>query len=349
MHSNINTSPKVTIGIPVYNVERYIEKCLLSVLNQTYQNIEVLIIDDCGTDNSLKIISQISSDHPNGNLIRIINMQRNLGVSEARNTIIDHANGKYLYFVDSDDYIEPKTIELMVNQAEQYKADVVYASSIVYNEEKDRYYDCFVFSKFEVISNNDFVNLVCMDHRRHMPTLVWNTLFSMVFIMDNNLRFFGRNSEDFLFFSSYYHRVKKAVIMPDSTYNYVVREGSLMERRREGVIPVQEIRERFLVDEKMTHGCAQVKQRRIYAVHCTKVIKFKFRAVCTALRHRHRFSEMISDTEIQRTMRHPATFLEIMHFDKYRSLNVIFYIVGKIPSHFAVKLYYIMGKAMHWI
>ena len=87
----------VTIGIPVYNVEPYIEKCLLSVLNQTYQHLEVLVVDDCSTDKSLDVVLRLKEQHPNGHWIKVVRQPRNMGVSEARNVVIDLAKGKYLF------------------------------------------------------------------------------------------------------------------------------------------------------------------------------------------------------------------------------------------------------------
>ena len=78
----------VSIGIPVYNVGLYIEKCLLSVLNQTYHNLEILVVDDLGSDNSMDVVKKIVNSHPNGYKIRIIKHPYNKGIGEARNTII---------------------------------------------------------------------------------------------------------------------------------------------------------------------------------------------------------------------------------------------------------------------
>ena len=109
-------NPLITIGIPVYNVESYIEKCLLSVLNQTYQNLEILVVDDLGTDKSMAIVADIQQSHSNGQLIKIVKHSQNKGLGEARNTVIENAQGEFIYFIDSDDYIEPQTIQLMVDQ-----------------------------------------------------------------------------------------------------------------------------------------------------------------------------------------------------------------------------------------
>ena len=97
--------------MPIYNVEKYIERALLSALNQTYQNLEILIVDDLGHDNSMDIVYQLKSTHPRGNCIRIITHKKNLGLGGTRNTAIESAQGKYLYFMDSDDLLEKEALK----------------------------------------------------------------------------------------------------------------------------------------------------------------------------------------------------------------------------------------------
>ena len=113
--------------MPIYNVEQYIERALLSALNQTYQNLEILIVDDLGHDNSMDIVYQLKSTHPRGNCIRIITHKKNLGLGGTRNTAIESSQGKYLYFMDSDDAIVPDCIETLYNIISQEKVDFVAA------------------------------------------------------------------------------------------------------------------------------------------------------------------------------------------------------------------------------
>ena len=93
---------KVSIIIPVYNVDSYIETCLQSVFNQTYQNIEVIIVDDCGTDHSMEIVEKVVSTYKGTFSIKILHHNLNSGLSAARNTGIKNATGEYIYFLDSD-------------------------------------------------------------------------------------------------------------------------------------------------------------------------------------------------------------------------------------------------------
>lgn len=115
------SNPLVSVIIPVYNVDKYLDDCLNSVLGQTYKNVEIIAINDGSTDQSLNILEDYASRHKN---MRIIS-QSNLGQSVARNTGINNSNGKYIYFLDSDDYILPKTLEHLIDKMEKYQLDII--------------------------------------------------------------------------------------------------------------------------------------------------------------------------------------------------------------------------------
>ena len=123
-------SGQVSVIIPVYNCEKYMGKCVDSVLNQSYQNTEIVLIDDGSRDNSWKICNQYAKDYKN---VRVIH-QKNSGVSAARNTGLNNATGEYVMFVDSDDWLSPDTIRVMMNEFEQTELDLV-ASSISFDYE----------------------------------------------------------------------------------------------------------------------------------------------------------------------------------------------------------------------
>ena len=343
-------NPLVSIGIPVYNVEPYIEKCLLSVVNQSYPNLEILVVDDCGNDHSMQIVNIIKLSHVNGKNIRIIKHPHNKGIGEARNTIIKECKGKYVYFIDSDDYIEPNTIELLCAQSEKNETDVTIASHRKVTWETGEELPTYQYSSFQYIHGRDaFANYVCADLRWHIAIVVWNVLFLADFLKRNNLLFAGRKDEDALFLSDYYSEVSSAVIMPDITYNYVARPDSIMGYMSRKKIPIREIRERFNTDSLMTERCARLRDRSFYDVHCARVMKHKFRAACVALRHRKRFTEPLSDREIWEELRHPAAFCEIMSFRRYKLFHLFFFIIGKLPPVLSIRAAYVVGKLIRWI
>lgn len=119
---------QVTIAIPVYNVEKYIKKALLSALNQTFDSIEFLLIDDRGSDNSMAIAMDVAKNHQRGKDVRVIDHGVNIGLGGVRNTAIENAKGEYLYFLDSDDDITPDCISILYNRMIEYPVDFIAAS-----------------------------------------------------------------------------------------------------------------------------------------------------------------------------------------------------------------------------
>ena len=345
-----NESPLVTIGIPVYNVELYIERCLLSVLNQTYQNLEILVIDDLGADNSMQIVEDLRQSHPKGGLLRIIHHSQNSGIGEARNTIISQAIGKYLFFIDSDDYIELNTIDILIKEAEAHHTDCVFSSCRRVDYKTNEELPTFTYSsRLEFFGKDVFANYVCQDLRWHVGINVWNILFKLDFLRKGNFCFAARKDEDAVFLADFYSEIERAIILPNVTYNYVSRPGSIMGNMVRNHIPTKEIRERFKADTIMTDHCARLRGRSFYAVHCARVMKHKFRAVCVAIRHRHHFTEPLPNYEIRNELKHPATFNEIVKFDRYLYFHLFFYTLSKLPSFIIVKISYVIGKILKWI
>ena len=119
---------KVTLSMPIYNVAPYVERALLSALNQTFESIEFLLVDDRGTDNSMDIVRRIIKDHPRGKDVRIIEHPHNIGLGATRNTAIDNAQGEYLFFMDSDDEITPDCIQVLYDKMMEEKVDFVVGS-----------------------------------------------------------------------------------------------------------------------------------------------------------------------------------------------------------------------------
>ena len=118
----------VTIGIPIYNSVSCIRTSLMSALAQSYLSIEFILVDDCCNDGTFDVIDYIISSHHRHDDIRIISHSQKLGASASRNQIIDEARGEFLYFMDSDDTIAKNTIELLMQNARKYDAEIVFGS-----------------------------------------------------------------------------------------------------------------------------------------------------------------------------------------------------------------------------
>lgn len=117
----MNNNPLISVIIPVYNTEKYLEACLNSIVNQTYRNLEIILIDDGSTDNSPNICDKFAETDSR---IKVIH-KKNEGVSKARNTGLLYATGDYFHFPDSDDYLEPDTYDYLLNLIDEHKCDAV--------------------------------------------------------------------------------------------------------------------------------------------------------------------------------------------------------------------------------
>ena len=153
----------VSIIVPVYNVENFIEKCATTLFEQDYENIEYVFVNDCTPDGSIRVLKEIIEKYPNRkNSIKIINKEKNEGLTQARKTGLENSNGEYIMHIDSDDWVELDMASSLVKEALNTSSDIViYDYYIVYMNKKilktNRFY------KIKNINNIDqyFVNLLC--------------------------------------------------------------------------------------------------------------------------------------------------------------------------------------------
>ena len=123
-------NPEISIVVPLYNAEKYIETCIVSILNQTFENFELIVVDDCSTDKSLEIVRNYQDPR-----IKIIHQFKNSGESSSRNLGLANARGKYVYFMDNDDAILEDNLENFYRAAEESNADVVHMNSWINTDE----------------------------------------------------------------------------------------------------------------------------------------------------------------------------------------------------------------------
>ena len=150
----------VSVVVPVYNVEKYLDKCVLSLLNQDYSNLEIILVDDGSTDNSGKVCDSYSNKNKQ---IRTIH-QKNIGLSGARNTGTSYANGEYIAYIDSDDWVSSDYISHQVELAQKHNADIVAVKQLsVWTEEEP---DQSKTQEFvEVFSSSDAVEEMCYGYK----------------------------------------------------------------------------------------------------------------------------------------------------------------------------------------
>jgi glycosyltransferase involved in cell wall biosynthesis len=212
-----NSTPnyKISIVVPVYNVEKYLSRCIDSLLNQTYRNLEVILINDGSLDNSGKICDEYESSD---NRVVVIH-QKNKGLSGARNTGLKNATGDFLGFVDSDDWVDLDMYETMLDYLLNYEVDIVecniYRTTSI-NNDKPKAIDFLIENKLQalkrIIKNQHFS--VC--RRLYSRSLIKNRFF-----VEN------KNSEDVYFTLDVFDFVNTCLFLSKSFYNYYVADDSI--------------------------------------------------------------------------------------------------------------------------
>ncbi len=236
----------ITVMVPVYNVEAYLEKCIESIRNQTYTRLEILLIDDGSTDSCPAICDAAAGKDAR---IRVVH-QKNKGRSGARNTALQEATGEYLLFVDGDDWIDRDCVEMLYKEASDYKAQLVvgrYRAVYADRQEDQSTGERLVLTggeplEFYVRGRNDYqnVNSVCV--KLYEKELVSDIRFEE-----------GRYYEDILFVTQVYAKCRKCVYLDRAFYNYNIATPSSItfagvnELTFRDEIPAFYEKERFLV------------------------------------------------------------------------------------------------------
>lgn len=214
-------SDLVSILVAVYNTEGYLERCISSILQQTYQNIEIILIDDGSTDKSPCICDNYALID---NRIRVIH-QDNGGSASARNTGILNATGSYICFIDSDDYIEATYVERMYNVISQHNVDVVVCS---YYKEFSNHTSSIM--GFPTTGALDRETALCAIYSYNgFGAYIWNKMFKTQIIREYHIMFDVelRMSQDLLWTTQYFLIIDKIIYINDPLYHYMYNDGSI--------------------------------------------------------------------------------------------------------------------------
>ncbi len=209
----------ISVIVPVYNIKEYLERCVRSIMNQTYQNLEILLVDDGSTDGSGKLCEKLAKEDTR---IRVFHKE-NGGSSSARNLGIREARGEYLGFIDSDDYIEPDMYELLADGIVRYGLEMAQISRDEVDEEGNRMPDVCIPPKEEwLITPQEMMNELLM-HRgdaSFCTRLTKKTLFDGLAFPE------GKLNEDFYLLTHMLHKIDKLVVFPKQCYHVFYRIGS---------------------------------------------------------------------------------------------------------------------------
>ncbi len=304
--------PKISIIMPVYKAQSFLERSVSSIQNQTLKEIEIILVDDGSPDESGKICDSFKEKD---NRIKVIHKQ-NEGAGMARNSALEIAEGEYIGFVDSDDYVDLKMYEVLYGKAKLYDADIVlsgvcFVGGNMYSKEneviKKNYFD-----KDTLFDGKDGVKKLCLGVAGALPrdsddsrfgASVWKNIYRADVIKENNLRFLSEReflSEDVLFTLDYLSYAKKGVGINGAFYHYVRNDFSVSKAYNEKhfercLVFLNEVEKRLcLISEpeeykiylqRLTQGYARIlsSQEIVHADNCKmhyKELKSRLDKIC---------------------------------------------------------------------
>ena len=327
----------ISVIIPVYNVEKYLRKCLESVINQTYKDIEIVCVNDGSTDGSLAILNEYAQKDDR---IKVIN-KNNGGLSSARNSGLDSANGEYCYFVDSDDWIELNTLEKLVNIIEKNDVETVVHSIVNIPENNlcigmsnsvQRWFD-------KKIKPNGVYNIP-IEINKDIPSIAWNKLYKMNIINKYHCRFpEGLINEDELFLWTYMIHCKKYYFLNEVLYNYFRRTDSIMGTRDNS----PKILDILDIQEKIYEAVKRYKNIEDYQDYLTTNYVKVVKSLYNRMPRKYRKAAYKKIKEYYENTNHDKRILKLYKDYKYKNLKQFIQGIFSVTNEDHHKIVRILG------
>ena len=221
-----NEKVKISVIVPIYNVEKYLKKCLDSIINQTFKEFEIILVDDGSTDNSEMICKEYRRKDS-----RIVYLKKNNGgLSDARNYGLDYANGEYVAFIDSDDYLEKNFLEFLYRAIRTSKSEVAVCGFVIEYEDEKNLQDVSLHEDNVTITGKDLLHRVMKYKDGYSYVVAWNKLYKRELF--DNIKFAkGKVYEDEWINYPLFWNVDKVYLLDKKLYHYVQRTGSIKNSR----------------------------------------------------------------------------------------------------------------------
>ena len=206
---------KISLIIPIFRVEAYIERCVRSLMEQTLRDVQFIFVDDASPDNSIEVLKQVLTEYPHRReQTCILHHDKNRGLPATRNTGLDAATGEFIFHCDSDDFLESNALESMYDKAIEANADIVYSDWFLTFPQRERYMRCPAYS-----TTDDALRGLLHGTMKYN---VWNKLVRRTLYSDNNIRFpeghgMGEDMTMILLFA----KARSVAYLPNGTYHYV--------------------------------------------------------------------------------------------------------------------------------
>lgn len=223
------TMAEISVVVPVYNVEKYLTRCIQSVMDQSYQGpIECVVVDDCGTDDSMRVLDKMLNDYHGPIDFKVIHHNQNKGLSAARNTGLDISKGEYVYFLDSDDAMDKDCLLLMVAEVEKHPGiEMVMGAHEIIREGTDEVRLARKDARY--VEDNRWIRYHFFKKEDTLRVVAWNKLIKKSFLLSNGLRFKeGIIHEDEHFSFYCYRKLVRLSVLKDVTYRHYLTPNSIM-------------------------------------------------------------------------------------------------------------------------
>lgn len=323
---------EVTIAIPVYNVEKYISKTIESILSQTFTSIEILIIDDKGTDNSIQIIQKFIKGHSRGNNIRIIDNKTNHGINYSRNVAIQEARGKYLFFLDADDRISPECIEILHKYIVKENVEIVIGSYLKVDSEGNILYKN-EYPKIISHKKDELATLRYGKFHKILQTYTWNIMYNLDSLRNHDILFKEYTiGEDIIFWYDLYPLISSFAIIPDITYFYTIRSNSLSNFNKRKKIPLAEVKNQISVCKYENHNLKRYINKPFYNNMCINIMRYCLYCSLYIYKKKNNIYPPILNKNIFNELLYfPITLNEIIKNKNIKAEMVFFYMLTKSP------------------
>lgn len=326
--------PIISVIVPVYNVEKYLAKCLDTILAQTFSNIEIICVNDGSTDNSRKILAQYAQKDSR---VKIVD-KKNGGLSSARNAGMKVATGEFYSFIDSDDWIEETMLEKLYNSMVSLNTDISICAVHQYDETNQRiddsnpYYTLGYFDEsfdnkaFSYVDTKPFLLDVCV--------MAWNKLYRKSFIDECNAEFpEGLIFEDGPFFFSIFFKTQRVSIVRDFLYYYRInRSGSIIQKAGKKFLNVIDVVELMYNKVKEIPDFEDVK----YTFFRKKVEDFIYRFENLNPKYRNAFAKKLKQSSLTNEELFPPSMVKgsfgynYFLFKNLKTGSVFFYDLQKL-------------------
>ena len=335
---------EVTIGIPLFSSLDYIRQTMESALAQTFEPIEFLVVDDGGNDGSIAVIKELQQTHPRGGHIHIVTNPKNMGAGYSRNRILDEAKGEYLYFMDSDDTIEPNTIQLLYDAIVKNQAEVAYGSYEIVDLSAPHRRE--VYQKDDVcLSGDGQLAEYALSHVCRFHVSACNCLMDLEFLRQSGVRFINTNYwEDMAFTYELVPKVTRAVLLSCVTYHYLRHSGSLSHYQAREQLHKEEVLANASTLNYLKEKCKAYRGQSFLPYMCYNLELNSFYIVCHILKNAHLIVPGFSHHEMRDVLCHPLSLSDILRFRSMLLQNLLFWLLSRLPVPLFVVSVKVLGK-----